>query len=214
MKKQSLIAFTLIAAATAVALPLAAASRNGKKSAQSASSAAAAPASAREAAMAPAKSAPIEPVAIKRDEKTQPAEKEAASRPRQAVRSSGAAKAESSETVKPAAGKGTTAKPGRLPARQARARTLMADLTAAQQTKLLTFLNEASVKELAVVNGISTTRGTSIETARPFDAVDEVILVKGIGEGTFAEIVKHGKTLTLTRTASTSGKAASSRRSS
>lgn len=102
----------------------------------------------------------------------------------------------------------------KLPAKQVRARSLMAELTSTQKTKLLAFLNESSIKELAVVKGISTTRAAAINQARPFDGIDEVILVKGIGEGTFAEVVKHGKTLTLPRTASSGDDKTSSARKS
>jgi len=96
--------------------------------------------------------------------------------------------------------------PRRVPAKQSRARQLMADLTETQQEKLLAFLNEASVKDLDAIHGVSTVRGAAIEKARPFGGIDEVILVSGVGEGTFEEIVKHGKTLTLSRTTAAGGK--------
>lgn len=98
----------------------------------------------------------------------------------------------------------------KVPAKQGAAKKLASDLTSTQETKLLAFLNEASVKELAVVKGISTTRGAAIEKARPFKTVEEVILITGIGESTFAELVKHGKTLTRSRSSSST----SSRQSS
>jgi DNA uptake protein ComE-like DNA-binding protein len=96
--------------------------------------------------------------------------------------------------------------PRRVPAKQSRARQLMADLTETQQEKLLAFLNEASIKDLDAIHGVSTVRGAAIEKARPFGGIDEVILVSGVGEGTFEEIVKHGKTLTLSRTTTAGGK--------
>ncbi|MCB1229056.1 MAG: helix-hairpin-helix domain-containing protein [Verrucomicrobiae bacterium] len=94
----------------------------------------------------------------------------------------------------------------KVPAKQEAAQKLAKDLTSTQETKLLTFLNEASVKELTVVRGISTRRGDAIEKARPFKTVDEVILVAGIGESTFAQLVKHGKTLTRSRSTSKTSK--------
>lgn len=104
--------------------------------------------------------------------------------------------------------------PRRVPAKQSRARQLMADLTETQQEKLLAFLNEASVKDLDAIHGVSTVRGAAIEKARPFGGIDEVILVSGVGEGTFGEIVKHGKTLTLSRTTIAGGKTKSTARKS
>lgn len=117
-------------------------------------------------------------------------------------------KATASSAVAPAAptapAKAKSQTPEKVPAKQGAAKKLASDLTSTQESKLLGFLNEASVKELAVVKGISTTRGAAIEKARPFKSVDEVILVAGVGEGTFAELIKHGKTLTRSRSASSS----------
>ena len=98
-----------------------------------------------------------------------------------------------------------------LPASQRVAQELAEDLTTTQESKLLTFLNEADVKELAVIKGISTRRGAAIDKARPFESVDEVVLVAGIGEGTFSELVKYGKTLTRSRSTSSSSRSSSSR---
>ena len=98
-----------------------------------------------------------------------------------------------------------------LPASQRAAQELAEDLTTTQESKLLTFLNEADVKELAVIKGISTRRGAAIDKARPFESVDEVVLVAGIGEGTFSELVKYGKTLTRSRSTSSSSRSSSSR---
>ena len=98
-----------------------------------------------------------------------------------------------------------------LPAEQSAAKEMADDLTTTQESKLLTFLNEAEVKALAEIKGISTRRGAAIEKARPFDSVDEVVLVSGIGEGTFSELVKYGKTLTRSRSTSSSSKSSSSR---
>lgn len=98
-----------------------------------------------------------------------------------------------------------------LPAEQSAAKEMADDLTTTQESKLLTFLNEAEVKALTEIKGISTRRGAAIEKARPFDSVDEVVLVSGIGEGTFSELVKYGKTLTRSRSTSSSSKSSSSR---
>ncbi len=106
-------------------------------------------------------------------------------------RSSSKAKTEMAETIS---------------AKQQVAQQLAKDLTTTQESKLLTFLNEATVEELAEIKGISTRRGAAIEKARPYGSVDEVILIAGIGEGTFSELVKHGKTLTRSRSGSKSSK--------
>lgn len=87
----------------------------------------------------------------------------------------------------------------KLPRKQADARELVAELTAAQQSKLLTLLNEGSAQELAVIKGISRTRAAAIEQARPFGSIDEVVLVKGIGKGTMTEIVSHARALTTAK---------------
>lgn len=102
----------------------------------------------------------------------------------------------------------------RVPAKQSRARQLIANLTETQQDKLLTFLNEASIKELDAIHGVSAVRGGAIEKARPFGGIDEVILVSGVGEGTFGEIINYGKTLTLSRTTNAGEKPKSTARKS
>lgn len=89
-----------------------------------------------------------------------------------------------------------------IPAEQVTAQKLAKDLTTTQESKLLVFLNEATLEELEIIRGISTRRGAAIEKGRPFDSVDEVILIAGIGESTFTELVKHGKTLTRSRSSS------------
>ena len=89
-----------------------------------------------------------------------------------------------------------------IPTEQVTAQKLAKDLTTTQESKLLVFLNEATLEELATIRGISNRRGTAIEKGRPFDSVDEVILIAGIGERTFTELVKHGKTLTRSRSRS------------
>ena len=91
-----------------------------------------------------------------------------------------------------------------IPPEQSDARIQVKELTTTQKSKLLVFLNEADEEALSVVRGISDRRGAAIKKARPFDSVDEVVLVKGIGENTFSEIIEHGKTLTRSRSSSRS----------
>jgi DNA uptake protein ComE-like DNA-binding protein len=190
MKKHILIAIALVAA---VILPLTASTRSSRKTERTAESALVSDQSVV-SRMPKAAAAPENKVEPAKVQSRTPAPKSGADE----------------ETVEPP----KAAKAAKVPAKQSRARQMIADLTSSQQTKLLAFLNDASVKELALVNGISTTRGAAIERSRPFEGIDEVILVKGIGEGTFAEIVKHGKTLTLARTASSDDTKASSTRKS
>ena len=98
----------------------------------------------------------------------------------------------------------TKAKPEKLPAAQSSAKKLVTDLTTTQKSKMLTLLNEGTVMDLAVIKGVSKTRSAAIEKARPFESIDEVILVKGIGKGTFAEIISHARSLTARRSSSSS----------
>lgn len=89
-----------------------------------------------------------------------------------------------------------------MPAAQTDASDLVSDLTTTQKSKMLTLLNEGTRQDLSAIKGISETRGTAIEKARPYDSIDEVILVKGIGEGTFSEIISHARSLTARRSSS------------
>ena len=97
-----------------------------------------------------------------------------------------------------------TKKAERIPAAQAGARKLVSDLTTTQKAKMLTLLNEGSAGDLSLIKGVSETRGAAIEKARPFETLDEVILVNGIGKGTFAEIISHARSLTARKSSSPS----------
>ena len=90
---------------------------------------------------------------------------------------------------------------------------LVSELTTTQKSKLLTLLNEGSAKELASIEGVSKVRSASIVDSRPFEAVEEVSLVKGIGKVTFEKMIAHGKTLTRRRSSSKSSKSSSSSKS-
>ena len=100
----------------------------------------------------------------------------------------------------------TAEKAEKIPAVQNNARKLVTDLTTTQKSKMLTLLNKGSAKDLSVIKGVSKTRGGAIEKARPFDSIDEVILVKGIGTGTFAEIISHARSLTARKSSSSASK--------
>ncbi len=76
------------------------------------------------------------------------------------------------------------------------AKKLTSALTSTQKSKLLALLNEGSSEDLVAIKGIAKTRAASIVKARPYKEIDEVILVEGVGEGTFTNVVAHGKSLT------------------
>ncbi len=107
----------------------------------------------------------------------------------QKVRSSSAKKAKKAEK---AAEKSET----RITREQAEAKKLVAALTTTQKTKLLALLNEGDAKALTSISGVGKTRATQIANARPFDKVEDLAGVRGVGPRTFTEVVAHGKSLT------------------
>jgi DNA uptake protein ComE-like DNA-binding protein len=68
-------------------------------------------------------------------------------------------------------------------------------LTPSEEDKLLTLLNKGSDEELLEIDGIAATRAKAIASARPFQNVHEVILVPGVGDATFRNILAYGKKL-------------------
>ena len=102
---------------------------------------------------------------------------------------------------------------GQASREQRQAKEKVADLTTTQKSKMLSLLNEGDAEQLASIKGISTTRATAIEKARPFNSIDEVVLVRGIGETTFAGVIAHARSLTARRSSSSSGKSKSSKTS-
>jgi DNA uptake protein ComE-like DNA-binding protein len=70
------------------------------------------------------------------------------------------------------------------------------DLTKTQREKLLELLNKGGVDELEPIEGISSKKARQIVASRPFDAIEDVVTVKGIGSFTFAKVVKYGSELT------------------
>ena len=96
------------------------------------------------------------------------------------------------------------AKPSHASREQREAKEQVADLTTTQKSKMLILLNEGDTERLAMIKGISTTRASAIEKARPFSSIDEVVLVRGIGESTFGEVIAHARSLTARRTGSSS----------
>ncbi|HQZ28518.1 MAG TPA: helix-hairpin-helix domain-containing protein, partial [Verrucomicrobiales bacterium] len=66
-------------------------------------------------------------------------------------------------------------------------------LTPSEENKLLTLLNQGSDKELLEIDGIAATRAKAIAKARPFQNLHEIILVPGVGNTTFRNILAYGK---------------------
>jgi len=65
-----------------------------------------------------------------------------------------------------------------------------AKLTAPQKAKLLDILNNGDDKAVQDIPGVGEVKAANIKKARPLAAVDNLILVDGIGKVTFDGIVK------------------------
>lgn len=65
-----------------------------------------------------------------------------------------------------------------------------AKLDAGQKKKLLDLVNTGDDKALEAVPGIGEAKAAHIKKARPLKSVDDLIMVEGIGEKTFDDIVK------------------------
>ena len=62
-------------------------------------------------------------------------------------------------------------------------------LTPAQEEELLGLLNEGEVKDLMALKGISAFRAAGIQEDRPYDKVEDILRVKGIGKGALAKML-------------------------
>lgn len=134
--------------------------------------------------------------------------------PRAAGAEGGAkAKATSSSTgSKPSKGKAPEAKAGKDPEAKAskgtspkgaasaadraelkRAGELLGELSTAKKTSLARLLNSGDRKALMQLPGIGEATADAILKARPLESAAHLILVDGVGEKTFAEIVKSRK---------------------
>jgi DNA uptake protein ComE-like DNA-binding protein len=106
-------------------------------------------------------------------------------------------KAENKAAVKPATRIGTPSKTEAKTGEAAKAPAKPAlNLTPTQEDKLLALLNRGTAVELTAISGIAAMRAEAIVGARPFQNVHEVMLVPGVGDATFKNILEHGKTLT------------------
>lgn len=75
----------------------------------------------------------------------------------------------------------------------ASAKKLTSKMTPTQRTKLLTLLNTGEAEALVKISGIGTTRAKAIAAARPFESVETLTIVNGIGDLTLSKIIAHSK---------------------
>lgn len=75
----------------------------------------------------------------------------------------------------------------------AHAQKLSANLTEAQSKKLLDLLNTGDDKAVQEIPGIGEVKSKAIKKARPYKSVADLIMVEGVGEITFDDIVKWAK---------------------
>jgi len=78
----------------------------------------------------------------------------------------------------------------------AAAKEMVSELTTTQKKKLLTLLNDGEVEELTAIEGVGEVRAKAIIKARPFESVEGIREVSGVGEKVFGDVIAHGETLT------------------
>lgn len=66
-------------------------------------------------------------------------------------------------------------------------------LTASQKTKLMDLANKGDIKALTEIDGVGEGKAKNIVAERPFEAGEGLIMVDGIGEGTFDKILTYIK---------------------
>lgn len=64
-----------------------------------------------------------------------------------------------------------------------------AKLSAGQKSKLMDLLNKGDDKALNDIPGVGPIKANHIKKARPLKSIDDLILVDGVGEKTFDEII-------------------------
>jgi DNA uptake protein ComE-like DNA-binding protein len=134
------------------------------------------------------------PAAPKKTEEAKPAAE--AKKPAAKEEAKPTAKAAAKEEAKPAAKK-TTPKSKQKPeelsdddkALLAGAKKQVDALTATQKTKLMEFANKGDIKALTTVDGVGEMKAKAIVAERPFANGEDLIMVEGIGEGTFGNIL-------------------------
>ena len=84
-------------------------------------------------------------------------------------------------------------KPSQTDPNLTKAKTAVYTLNSTQKTKLLTLLNKGSDKELNAIKGIAASRSKRIIEARPFNQIEDLVKVKGIGLSIFSQVLDHSK---------------------
>jgi|GEM_PF-1077917 len=75
----------------------------------------------------------------------------------------------------------------------AKVEALAKTLTDPERTQLLSILNTGDEAALMALPGVGEVRAKSIQAGRPFADVPNVVSVKGIGDGIFAQMVAYAK---------------------
>jgi pyruvate dehydrogenase E2 component (dihydrolipoamide acetyltransferase) len=138
------------------------------------------------------------PAAPKKTEEAKPTAAEAKKAAKEEAKPT--AKAAAKEEVKPAVKK-TTPKSKQKPEELSEAdKALLAGakkqvdaLTATQKAKLLELANKGDIKALTTVDGVGEVKAKAIVDERPFTNGEDLIMVEGIGEGTFGNILTFVK---------------------
>lgn len=75
----------------------------------------------------------------------------------------------------------------------AKDKALADSLSAAQKTKLLDILNTGDEKAIIALPGVGVVRSVAIKASRPYKEPTDLLNVMGIGEATYAGIIKYAK---------------------
>ena len=94
------------------------------------------------------------------------------------------------EKASPAKSKATAAEAAKP---SAKVEALAKTLTDPERTQLLSILNTGDEAALVALPGIGEVRAKAIQAGRPFADVPNVVSVKGIGDGIFAQMVAYAK---------------------
>ncbi len=74
-----------------------------------------------------------------------------------------------------------------------KAATISEELTAKQKSQVLKLLNEGTEQNLIAIKGIAASRCKSIISARPFNQIEDLVKIRGIGLSTFGNFLDYGK---------------------
>jgi len=94
------------------------------------------------------------------------------------------------DKTSPAKSKATAAEAAKP---SAKVEALAKTLTDPERTQLLSILNTGDEAALMALPGVGEVRAKAIQAGRPFADVPNVVSVKGIGDGIFAQMVAYAK---------------------